>query len=900
MERFHSAPITKLAPPRLGSRSIPREDLLASLHDARQRKLVLITAGAGYGKTTLMAQWRQKLIGEGASVAWLALGPEDEAPEAFCACLGAVLPPAPLAPGAPALWPEDALAAPERLAASYIQALATAREEFYLMIDEADRISHPASLALLQAILDARLPHLHVVAASRKAPPLLLGRLRAVGELGEVGCADLAFSFPETLAFLKAHLDARVGLDAATRLHALSAGWPIGLQLMSASLKAGQRHPARAPTQMPAADSLHAYWSEDVVAGLPGELLAFMQGLSVLPRFNAALAGFVTGSGQAAALIDAIDARGLFLLPAQAQGDGQWFRFHPMFAAFLRQRLAGSQEDVAGLHRRATEWFVRQGCFAEAIPHALQSEDFDAVASLVARSMPALPSVSQLRDFRQWIEVVPPARLASYPRLLLLAAWASAVTARPAQADDWMTTLEAARPGARASRHGRLVRAVIAMQRDDVAQLDAILATLANIPLGLPPLEHIRLGLTVRCLSVRGCHAQVRDLLASPAARAMRAGTGELALMARATAASAMLLEGNALQAEPLARDALAEAERHHGHRSVSACYCAAAAAAVLYERDQTGAARQALADRLDMLRLSSPDVVLRAALCHTRLQVLGNQTHEAMAWLSEIETHFRIRGIERGVAHLVSERQRIVLRGGDWRYAQSLQATLDDLAPGGAGNGNEGRPSEIVAVAAISRARLALAMNEPQGALLALEGARATATAFGREGLIVTADLLQALALEALGRRGEALACMESAFATAYRLGLARTLLDEGEGVRALLGCLARRKDGAQDGYLARLQGMPAAAPAPIRDRVAVAAPAQGSVELSGLTRREKEILGLLEQSMSNKRIALALNISELTVKWNLRQIFAKLGVSRRYDAILAARRQGQQTRAG
>ncbi|WP_043422614.1 LuxR C-terminal-related transcriptional regulator [Cupriavidus basilensis] len=767
------------------------------------------------------------------------------------------------------------------------------REELYLMIDEADRISHPASRALLQAILDARLPHLHIVAASRKTPALLLGRLRAVGELGEVGCADLAFSFAETLAFLKAHLDARVSLDAATRLHASSAGWPIGLQLMSAKLKAGQRNPALAP----AADGLHAYWSEDVVAGLPGELLAFMQGLSVLPRFNAALAGFVTGSGQAAALIDAIDARGLFLLPLQAQDHGKWFRFHPMFAAFLRERLAGSRADVAGLHRRATAWFVRQGCFAEAIPHALQSEDFDTVASLVEHSMPALPTVSQLRDFRQWIEVVAPARLARYPRLLLLAAWASAVTARPAQADDWMTALEAVRPGARASRHGRLVRAVIAMQRDDVVQLDAILATLANVPLGLAPLEHIRLGLTVRCLSVRGCHAQVRERLASAEARAMRAGTGELALMARATVASAMLLEGNALQAEPLAQDALAEAERYHGRRSVSACYCAATAAAALYERDKTDEARQVLADRLDMLRLSSPDVMLRATLCHARLLALGNLPHDAVAYLSEMETHFRIRGIERGVAHLVAERQRIVLRGGDWRHARSLQATLDGLAPGALEDGP--RLAEIVAVAAISRARLALAMNEAQGVLLALEGARASASEMGREGLMVTADLLEALALDALGRRGEATACMESAVATAYRLGLVRTLLDEGEGVRALLGCLARRRDSAQDDYLARLQGMALAAPTGNGDRVAMVAPAQRSVELSGLTRREMEILGLLEQSMSNKRIALALNLSELTVKWNLRQIFAKLGVSRRYDAILAARRQGQQTGA-
>lgn len=894
MERYQPAPTTKLAPPRLGSRSIPREDLLAGLHDARQRKLVLITAGAGFGKTILMAQWRQKLIGEGASVAWLSLDAEDEAPEVFRASLRAALQHARLAPP----WQDDALAAPESLAAGYIQALAGAREELYLMIDESDRTSHPASRALLQAILEARLPNLHVVMASREAPALLLGRLRAVGELGEVGGADLAFSFRETLAFLQAHLDARVGLDAATRLHALCAGWPIGLQLMAASLKAGQRNPVRLRALAPDADSLHAYLSEDVVAGLPAELLNFMQGLSVLPRFNAALAAHVTGSEHADALLAAVDARGLFLLPAQEDDQARWYRFHPMFAAFLSQRLACGQQDVAGLHRRATGWFVQQGRFAEAIPHALLSEDFDAVVRLIECSMPALPSVSQLRAFRQWAEMVPPARLAAHPRLLLLAAWASAVTARPVEAEQWLSALEAVRAGAGGSRHGRLLRAVIAMQRDEVALLDGTLATLENVALGHPALEHIRLGLTVRSLTARGRHAQARDILGSAAASAMRTGTGELALMARASAASAILLEGNALQAERMGKDALAEAERHHGRRSVSACCCAATVAVVLYERDKTEEARQVLADRLDMFKLSSPDVALRAALCHARLQMLGGLPHEAMAFLTDMEAHFRSRGIWRGMAHMVAERQRIVLAGGDWRHAQSLQATLDGLAHDQ--TGAEPRAAEIVAIAALSRARLLLDMGEAQGALLALDDVRATATALGREGLMVTTDLLQALALDALGRRDEVMACMEPAVATAYRLGLVRTLLDEGKGVRVLLGCLPRRRDSAQEDYLAGLRGMPLAMPAAGPDRTVAAAPQDGLTALSGLTRREREILGLLEQSMSNKRIALALNISELTVKWNLRQIFAKLGVSRRYDAIVAARTQGQQTGAG
>jgi LuxR family maltose regulon positive regulatory protein len=243
------------------------------------------------------------------------------------------------------------------------------------------------------------------------------------------------------------------------------------------------------------------------------------------------------------------------------------------------------------------------------------------------------------------------------------------------------------------------------------------------------------------------------------------------------------------------------------------------------------------------------------------------------------------------------AERIRLALAGGDARHGQALLTTLEALAEAAAARPQALSSRQIGAVAALSRGRVALAMGQAAVALQALETAQATVAALGRQGLLVTIDLLQAQACDALGQHSRALACLEAAFATAWRLGLLRTLLDEGARVAMLFAQLPARPEAAQQALLDRLcagqHGPNAAARAAAAPHAIAPVPAlpQPLRPIAGLTRRELEVLELLGQSMSNKRIALALNISELTVKWNLRQIFAKLGVSRRYDAIVAAR---------
>ena len=248
---------------------------------------------------------------------------------------------------------------------------------------------------------------------------------------------------------------------------------------------------------------------------------------------------------------------------------------------------------------------------------------------------------------------------------------------------------------------------------------------------------------------------------------------------------------------------------------------------------------------------------------------------------------------MDRGVVAMVAEQQRLVLSYGDRRHAQALQAVLDGYAARHPGDGIH--DVEIGAAAALSRARLALAQDAPQEALSALETLRRFAAARGCERLQAVADLLQARALEALGRSAQAQGCAQSAVATCYRLGLHRTLIEEGAGLHPMLLRAATHGGAALVDHVRALLGEAGSAPVP----AVAAAPSSTSpppvrtiAATPGLTRREQEVLALLEQSMSNKRIALTLNISVQTVKWNLKKIFVKLQVTSRYEAIVAARK--------
>jgi len=892
-----SPPITtRFSPPRISSHAVLREILLVRLQAARDCRLTLINGSAGFGKTTLMAQWRQSLIKDGNSVVWLSLGQEDGALESFCANLICTLQHAgvPLENDLLLLIERESLDGLLALASVMINTLARVSTSLYLMIDDFHFAADQRISRLVQILVDGAPAQLHIVLASRVSTPLKLGRLRAMAELCEINATDLGFNFSESLAFLKAYLDEAIDMELAHSIHDSTDGWPIGLQLMSISLKTNPRKNAKIHQLLPGNTDLRDYLTEDVVDGLPTEIIRFLEQISILRRFNARVAAHVSQTPTAAELIASIEAHNLFILPVDMESEQQWYRLHPLFAEFLQQRLIASNTDLPPLHLRAAQWFEQAGLVNEATRHAVLSENLEELVRLLERKQPSYHSFSHLGQFMRWLDCVPLEQLTQHPKVLLQGAWGCVLTMLTSKAENWIEVLEKS-PQARDTwgSHIDLVRAAIALQQDDLARCNELVQGLQDRAFAHPFNERMRVCLYINCLVYLGQPQQAWEFLNGPECAALRTSHDELALMIIATIAHGVLLCGGVLQASRQLIDVLLQAENIHGRRSVSACTCAVAVAEAHYEMDRIDDARDVLSNRLDLLRFAPPLVTITAMLCVARLNCLRESPASALTYLTKMERELRARGFDRALAHNMAEQVRILLANGDWRQCETQRAGLDALTH--RHSSDTPVAHEIAALAALSRARICLARQEPDRAIAALEIMDQFATRYSRGKRRIQSRLLRAIALNDQGHLAESSALLREVVGESYRFGLVRTLLDEGASLLALLVDLDLQDDPVLDSYRSRLASVPLnCASTGATSARALKNSAIG--ESSLFTKRELEIIALLEQSMPNKRIAQTLNLSQETIKWNFKNIYTKLGVSSRYEALTVLRHRAEQ----
>ncbi|KXU82949.1 helix-turn-helix transcriptional regulator [Paraburkholderia monticola] len=885
---------TRFAPPRIGAHHVARTDLLDALAQVRQRALALITGGAGYGKTTLLAQWRQRCLQDHAKVAWLSLTSDDKGFGDFCLVLFAALQKLGVAVDLDVPVEQASAASVDEAASALLAALARQTGELYLILDDYHHVEDPGAHRLVQRLVERCTPNLHLLIASRVTPPLSLGRLRVMDRLVEIGSAQLPFLSPETRSFLEGNLGiGNVSADDTSLVHELTGGWPSCLQLIVIMLRNRPGARTRLRDLVCRSNDLQTWLSEEVIATLPPDLVALAETLSIFRRFNAPLAAFVSGNPAAPALLARMERENLPLQHVELDEHVSWFRFHRLFAEFLITRVERrGAAALAELHRRASHWFAQNDLLAEAVRHANLAGDVTLAAQFIERAAPATWTLSYLAPALNLLERLPRETLFERPRLAQLACLAIALRLRPARAEAGLAQLGVVEGTARASlvRSLPLVRAVIALQRDDTQRtIDLLESHDADIA-GNPFLRYLRLSALTMAYAGAGRHADARKLLETePIPEADR--NNDMMLMAQSTVALSLLLEGDAREAAALASSLYARALHTFGQHSACANVCSAFLADAHYELNRIDDARETLANRHGLLESSGMEVTVLASLCRARLDLLQEDAETALAFLRQQAARFRSLGYERPLALMLAEQVRIHVRNGHSAAAEALLQSLDALAKSHADS--RGFLAEIPIAAALAHARVALG-SDPARALLALEEARRRALAIGRGRLLTLVDLLAARALASLGRAEDAMASRSRAVQYGCRYGLVRTFLDEGTLARDELALLVQAQP-LQGPALAFAQDLLSTWPR-VAEAESAALPRQDSGARSAktaLTQREIEILSLVAQAMPNKRIALALSITVETVKWNLRNVFAKLGVSRRYDAMVWARTQ-------
>src|SRR5213080_3633508 len=442
-----STPIlaTKLYIPPLRPNVVIRPRLIERLNEGLQRKLTLIAAPAGFGKTTLLSAW---VAGCDRQVAWLSLDKGESDPTLFLTYLVAALQTI-----APTLG-EGVLGAlqspqpppPEAMLTALLNDLTTIRDQFVLVLDDYHVLDAKAVDHALSYLVEHLPPQMHLVIVTREDPQLPLARLRARGQLTELRAADLRFTPSEAAEFLNQVMGLSLSAADIAALEDRTEGWIAGLQLAALSMRGRDDVPGFIRAFAGDHRYIVDYLVEEVLQRQPEPVRSFLLQTAILDRLNGPLCDAVTGQEEGNARLEALERGNFFVVPLDDKR--HWYRYHHLFAEVLSAHLMAEQPDqVSALHRRASEWYEQHGSTADAIRHALAAEDFGRAADLVELAVPAMRRNRQEATVLGWLKALPDVLVRARPVLsihyagaLLLHGVLEGVEARLRDAEQWLDT----------------------------------------------------------------------------------------------------------------------------------------------------------------------------------------------------------------------------------------------------------------------------------------------------------------------------------------------------------------------------------------------------------------------------------------------------------------------------
>ncbi len=906
---------TKLYIPHARPGLVPRARLTGRLDAGLERKLILVSAPAGYGKTTLLSEW----VSARNRVAWLALDRGDDDAARFLAYLIAALQTVEpdLGQATLALLRSPQLPPIESLLTPLVNEIAGLSACLLVVLDDYHVITAPPVHQVLAFLLDhlPPFPHgLHLVIATRFDPPLPLARLRARDQMVELRAADLLFTSDEAFAFLNERMGLELSNEDVRALEQRTEGWIAGLQLAAIAL-----HSLATPTPGQDAERAGAfiraftgsnrhildYLTEEVMARLPQDLQAFLRRTSILERLSAPLCEAVTGEKDSQSILARLEQSNLFLAPLD--DERRWYRYHHLFADFLALRLRQTEpEHIAGLHCRAAAWYEQNGFIAEAVGHALAAEEMAEAARLIEQCAMQMFARSEMATLLTWLDRLPDELTRDRPWLCIFHAWALLVRGRyealAPRLQEAERTLEKrkllldANPPEDALLEIRTMQGHVATLR----ALEAVSKEQASLAreLASQASEHLPKASRVRAVSTMAlgwAHRLIGDLEAANQACAearnisLATGFTFVAVVAACRLAYQQTLQGQLHQALVNYQDALRMATDQDGRRLPAAGYAYVNMGGVYYEWNNLDAALRYVTDGIDLCKQVGHIedwaigyvTLARVHLAQGDLRSAGDALQKALQLCQMPVPDFL-------VLRWVQECQvRLWLAQGHLeaaaRWAQASGLGVQD-PPGFA------RELEHII---LGRVLVALGQAQPDGthlddAVRLLTRLSEAAETRGWMGKAIEILALLALALRAQGQTEKAMAAMARALSLGEPEGYVRTFVDEGAPMERLLRLAAA--GGLAADYVSKLlaaignEGKSASAP-PIENKLAL----HDLVE--PLSERELQVLRLVAAGLSNQEIAQSLVISADTVKTHLKNIYGKLGVHNRTQAAAHAR---------
>jgi LuxR family maltose regulon positive regulatory protein len=923
---------TKWQIPQLPPLFVPRPHLIEQMQAAVARRLTLLSAPAGFGKTTLLAEWCRSTH---LAVTWLTLEAEENEPTRFLTYLLATV-----RQGEPCLAPcpsphltEVHPPALEAILTHLINDLAApAEREQVVVLDGYHLISSDTIHQAVGFLLEHLPESLHLVIATRADPPFPLARWRGQGHLAELRTEALRFAEQEVARLLQ-QTDLALSEDVVYHITGRTEGWITGVQLAALACYRASATALALPSHLPPATTesfIAAYLEAEILAKLSPDLLDFLVQTSLLQRLCGSLCDAVTERSESQAILEWLCQTNQFT--EALSGPGRWYRYHPLFKEVLQRRLEEHDpERVRALHRRASLWYEQHGMLEPAIEHALSAQDEVRAAALLETATCTCFAQGHYSALLGWLERLPRSLVLTHPRLGILYAWMLICDERIEQAQVVVQLVER-RLGEReeetsAEGSASRVLAVASTSRERRAEEDAACSLLATMLAWLrqetpPTLAQVRQVLqTARETSPflerlatwhLGWIALLESDFTGAEAAWRRAWTPEPTvgldlghLAALSALADLYEARGELWQEARLFEEARRLLIRRGEAHAPLMGWIWLGISRLSHEHNALTQARTSAQQALLLGQEAHWEELLLTSLLTLAATAFAQGQREASEhWLHAFALFLQEHAVPASIqARLEASRARLELRSGKMEFALEW-ARRRGLSPGEGVRStlNEAECCDSVALTreALVLARLLLAKarrhqagEDAQQALALLDQVRQRAERTGLTGRRIEATLLQALALQMQGKIGQATAHLKQAVELAEPRGYLRLFADEGAPMAALLAKLQGQHQDAS-GYLhtllqacvsaeqRALLAPPLDPPEPLQSRQGVLTP---------LSPRESEILRLLATGASNQDIAASLVITQETVKRHVRHILAKLSATNRTQAVVRAR---------
>ncbi|MEQ9463570.1 MAG: LuxR C-terminal-related transcriptional regulator [Haliea sp.] len=884
---------TKLFVPLPRPDHVDRRRLLDTLNSGIHRRLTLVSAGAGFGKSTLLAAWQPEC---GRNMAWLSLEADDNNPARFLRYLLAAL------QRIEPQWGEEltsVLAADpgtdaRSLLTALVNAIAVRPVATVLVLDDYHLITSQAIQEAVDFLLTQAPPCLHIAIATREDPPLGLARLRARDQLTDLRMSDLRFTPPEAREFLNRTMGLELGDGDVAALEARTEGWIAGLQMAALSLR-GRSDSA---TFICAFAGSHRfvldYLVEEVLQRMPESTREFLLQCAILDRLTAPLCDAVTGRSDSAARLLQLERENLFLVPLDEHRE--WFRYHHLFADVLRMHLQEQDRSPSSLHRSASTWYEAKGMAEDAIGHALAAGDTERAAHLLERAWPVMHVQSATGVPGEWIDALPAATVSASAALSVYAAIArlpvdpEAVNRHLADAEALIPPAGSNDPGLTADEERPTLLGMIAIARAYQAaargQPDEVAMHSENALAVLPATAWVWRGaassllgftqwsqgnLEGALLSLAGGGEQMRE------GGDLNSAIGTLCLMA-----DIQITLGSLEQAQALCEQALQLASRRTGIAPQSSGDACVLLAAIAVERGELEQAECHLEHAESFgPHAQIPETRHRRHVVSARIAAArGDYAHalECIDTAADVQQQHNPLPDQRPVS---AWRARILLQSGD---VLAAGAWAEGSAPDS--NGEVSFLDEFalttLAYCQVAVARLRADASLAAGACTLLEKLALSARAGKRLGILVEILLLSGFARRQLGQAGLAASAVNEALVLAEQGGFWQTLASHGAALAELLS------SAEVDTRQTRLA----------RALLVALAPAKASPEQQllpePLSEREKTVLHLLASDLSGPQMAERLYISLNTLRTHTRNIYQKLGARNRREAVRLASERG------